>query len=378
MDQSSSEAEKEARRQKIKQLEASLFGGTQDSVTTGLPELQRVDEYSAQFGLAERTKPRRKESALPNLKKQAKKIFFPDPARRKGEKSGGKGYEALVHSDNDEEEEDFILEDDRAVVASPQQQQQQQQQPSQALFKSRRRSSATTTNSTNLLKSEVEQLDHSIKHLVSDPKKEVLENLKKRHGFSRSPSFDPSSSNNSGVGFGSVTNVGAAPNAGLSRASLLDNGDDWGRLGTPPDSLSGRRSRSMVGLATEATDSPDRRAAIQRLDPRFANQSALAPPSSPSLVSGDEEDSSRLSAVSPSSSSAAGMPEIKASLPVRGMKKDALQPLPIPIGANATKVKKKKSKKKFSLGLGSKKGSSSNDYADNFTNVAAMEDGLPR
>ena len=44
---SGSAAVKAARKKKIRQLEASLFGGGNgsDDVTTGLPELQRVGEY---------------------------------------------------------------------------------------------------------------------------------------------------------------------------------------------------------------------------------------------------------------------------------------------------------------------------------------------
>ena len=76
---------KEARRQKIKQLEASLFGGnvpTQSrEMVTGLPDLQRVDEYSVRYGLAEQ---RKKSSALPSLKKQAKKLFGCFPAQEVG------------------------------------------------------------------------------------------------------------------------------------------------------------------------------------------------------------------------------------------------------------------------------------------------------
>ena len=40
-----SAAVKAARKKKIRQLEASLFGGGGSDVTTGLPELQRVGEY---------------------------------------------------------------------------------------------------------------------------------------------------------------------------------------------------------------------------------------------------------------------------------------------------------------------------------------------
>ena len=36
----------------------------------------------------------------------------------------------------------------------------------------------------------IPQLDDSIGHLVRDPKREVLENLKKRHGVTKSPSMN--------------------------------------------------------------------------------------------------------------------------------------------------------------------------------------------
>ena len=75
---------REARRKKIQELEASLFGGengTNRNVITGLPELQNVNEYSQGFGQAEK----RKTSALPTLKKEAvKKFFMPDPGKVSG------------------------------------------------------------------------------------------------------------------------------------------------------------------------------------------------------------------------------------------------------------------------------------------------------
>ena len=67
---------KEARRRKLRQLEASLFTqdpGLDSSVITGLPELQRVDEYADRFGQAEKKK---KGSALPALKVGFKMVRF--------------------------------------------------------------------------------------------------------------------------------------------------------------------------------------------------------------------------------------------------------------------------------------------------------------
>ena len=73
-----SEAEREARRKKIKALEASLFdsNSTAGVLTAGLPELQKVGEYENSFGFAEK-KAKKKSAGLPALKNRAKKIFFP-------------------------------------------------------------------------------------------------------------------------------------------------------------------------------------------------------------------------------------------------------------------------------------------------------------
>ena len=67
---SGSAAVKAARKKKIRQLEASLFGGVGGSdVTTGLPELQRVGEYNSTFNTAERRSKASSGSGLPALKK---------------------------------------------------------------------------------------------------------------------------------------------------------------------------------------------------------------------------------------------------------------------------------------------------------------------
>ncbi len=349
-------AAKEARRRKIKQLEASLFGGdAANKGTTGLPELQRVGEYSAQYGLAER---RKKESALPSIRKTAKKMFFPDPRRT------GKGYEALNHSDEETEQlidsavTDGESGDDNRARSHTNSHSNGRRQSQQGA--GHRRSSSTTT-SANLLRSEVEQLDQSIKHLISDPKQEVIDNIKRRHGvnsMSRSPSFDPSS-----MMTGSVTNVAAAATGGLGRASVLDSNSPYYQQPQQP-----RRSRSMNSVQS---DNAER---VQNLDPRFANQSALPPPSS----SGESgEDSGQRTGSSP-------MPEIKAALPVRG----ALHPIQAPTNNLNGKGKKKKGKKKFSLGQtlglsspgpnnGSNRGRSPS-ISDKFTDVVSYPESLPR
>ena len=90
---------KEARRRKIRQLEASLFGATGiagDEATTGLPELQRVNEYAAQFGHAEQRKnktnlPSLQRASLDNLTKRS--IFGSDHGNHnKDKKKHGKKH----------------------------------------------------------------------------------------------------------------------------------------------------------------------------------------------------------------------------------------------------------------------------------------------
>ena len=186
MSLSKDEADKEARRRKIRQLEASLFPGgasSQGTVTTGLPELQRVGEYANQYGAAEQQHRRKKTGGMPSLRKHAKKMFFPDP--RKNAINGGVASDeedlldssvGSTSSSSSSESSSSTL--DQSAAALPQAFKRQD---------SLLRKKLSTSSSNILLKSEVEQLDQSIRHLVKDPKQEVLENIKRRHGISRSP-----------------------------------------------------------------------------------------------------------------------------------------------------------------------------------------------
>ena len=84
------EAAKEARKKKIKELEASLFGSKNNAEDwiekTDLPTLQNVDEFSAKFNMAETKKPL---TALPRLKPKSKKNFLQKITKKKTRKTFG-------------------------------------------------------------------------------------------------------------------------------------------------------------------------------------------------------------------------------------------------------------------------------------------------
>ena len=304
-----SEAVKEARRKKIKQLEASLFNGQENDVVTGLPELQRVNEYSTKYGHAER-----KKTSLPSLKKQAKevkKIFFPDPrkpafSRLKSPGLSASDEEDLLESSGSSHSSYHPPDESGGttpgLLPSP------MSTPSLDSLQPRKKAASSTSNT--ILKSEVEQLDESIKQLVADPKQEILEKLRKRHGFPRSPSLDSTMKNTNS---GSVANV-SGRDSYLGRATLLDQDK---AMGASPR----RRSTSSMDKSSKllAEEQADLDQVILKLDP---SKSADGP---------------SLAANWPI------MPDIKATLPIKGSKKDSLQPLP-------TKTKKKKTKKRLSIG----------------------------
>ena len=99
MDQDTQVA-KEARKKKIKELEASLFGkSTEDWINkTDLPTLQNVDEFSAKFNMAETKKPL---TSLPKLKPKSKKNFLQKITQKKVIKDGFDGI-PLISDDESE------------------------------------------------------------------------------------------------------------------------------------------------------------------------------------------------------------------------------------------------------------------------------------
>ena len=272
-----------------------------------MPELQRVDEYSAKFGQAEQ----RKTSALPSLKRQAKevkKIFFPNPGKQFSRLKSPSGFSAsdeedlLESSGSSTNSQNERIATPGSLLPSP------LQTPNQRQQNPIRKSSST------ILKSEVEELDQSIKHLVKNPKEEVIDNIRKRHGISRSPSLDSNVRLNSPPDVTSVT-PGRTPT--LGRATFLNPERDG--------SASSSRRRSYAG-------SP----AMNHTSKILAEEQAHIDQAISKLKSNSE----KLSALAIDSSP---MPDIKASFAIKGGKKDSLQPLPL------TEKKKKKSKKKLSL-----------------------------
>ena len=292
----SSSAVKAARKKKIRQLEASLFGGGGgDGVTTGLPELQRVDEYNSHFNTADqRNKSAAAGSGLPALKRapvDRGKKFFATAKNKLGLNAG-----ARATSRSDEEE---LLESSEESVTTPEKNGPMPLPPSTA--QAARRGSLGA----NILRSEVEQLDDSIKHLVKDPKREVLENLKRRHGVTKSPSM------HDGIYTfpkqGSLTNVAAAAQAPLDRATLLERRRSLAQA--PPESAGRRRATSLDRtsrlLEQEQADLERSMSKPERTGTTFSPQ-----------VDQGQKDFSWPS-----------MPEIKAPAIAIGNRKDSLQPI---------------------------------------------------
>ena len=148
------------------------------------------------------------------------------------------------------------------------------------------------------------QLDDSIGHLVKDPKREVLENLKKRHGVvSKSPSM------NDGIYTfpnrqGSLTNVAAAAQAPLDRATLLERRQSTG-------SAAGRRQRA-ASLDRTSRLLEQEQADLERAMQSKAGSVAATP------LSAQTDDGKKGKFSWPS------MPGIKPQL---GGKRDSLQPI---------------------------------------------------
>ena len=104
------EAAKEARKKKIKELEASLFGSKNNAEDwiekTDLPTLQNVDEFSAKFNMAETKKPL---TALPRLKPKSKKNFLQKITKKKARKTDGFDGIPLISDDEEDSEKDEII-----------------------------------------------------------------------------------------------------------------------------------------------------------------------------------------------------------------------------------------------------------------------------
>ena len=104
------EADRVARKKKIKELEASLFGRDNEwmSRKTDLPRLQNVDEFSATFNTAEARKP---SMTLPRLKtggKSKKKLArtFLQTITKKS-KANGDGFDGIPLINDESESEDI-------------------------------------------------------------------------------------------------------------------------------------------------------------------------------------------------------------------------------------------------------------------------------
>ena len=320
---------KAARKKKIQQLEASLFGkeGGQGA-TTALPELQKVDEYASYGGKAER----KKTSALPALRKPIveRKTFFSIGGRnnRRGSRSdeeelldssGGSGGGSSSRETPVEGGSGSTLGTPPALVPPPPPTAQSRAgDVAAAAAAPMRRKSIGGQTAHTLLKSEVEQLDDSIRHLVADPKAEVLENIKKRHGIKKSPSLQmPDSSGVYTFPQGSLTSVAAAEEEQLGSAERLRRNS---RTGTPGSA--GRRRTISLDRTTQILqqEQADLEKTMKKIDPRFSHGQIKPPPTAESTANGSTTSSSEFQWPT--------MPEIKQpALPVNQGRRDSLQPL---------------------------------------------------
>ena len=167
------------------------------------------------------------------------------------------------------------------------------------------------------MRSEVEQLDDSIGHLVKDPKREVLENLKKRHGVSKSPSM------HDGIYTfpkqGSLTNVAAAAQAPLDRATLLERRRS---LVDAPGSAGRRRAASLDRTSRLLEqEQADLERTMRKVDPRFGKVESTAAAATATTSLSAQTDGGQKEFSWPS------MPGIKPQAIAIGSKKDSLQPI---------------------------------------------------
>ena len=157
-----SQAEKDARRRKIRELEASLFNNEWTSEKTDLPQLKNVDEYSTRYGNAEPAQNQPRPKSIKQVKRPSS-IF---KMRKKSKDANNFDKIPLIE---DEDADDTI---DNNEIFDPKK----------------------VSKTQKLLKSEVEQLDEAFNRIFQEePSQSVIENLKKKHGLliDRKPKYQP-------------------------------------------------------------------------------------------------------------------------------------------------------------------------------------------
>lgn len=117
---SEAEKAKQARKQKIKELEASLFGTDQYwSEKTDLPELKRVDEFKEQFnGASSYKKMEPKKSAAARTRKS----FFLQTSEKKREKPTTSFSDVIINDEaqqREQEEDTTLIETSPAMKEKP-------------------------------------------------------------------------------------------------------------------------------------------------------------------------------------------------------------------------------------------------------------------
>ncbi len=247
----------EQRKKKIKELEAQLFGGGYDwnTAKTDLPELKNVDEYTSKYGHAEAKRPDR----LPRLRTAPKKAHHSifKPSLRKNSSKNQDTFDAIPLVDDDEEAEKY-----NDLFADQQQVFEPESRKKSSL--GGRRLSRPLSKAQRLLKSEVDQLDEAFGKIFQEPKENVIENLKKRHGLLvKRKSHSDAADNYTQFDFDPTTVKSFTEK--MNRAQILDRVQDRVQdpaALTPKDTLKVGRSpslsRSSEEIRTRSPRSPGR------------------------------------------------------------------------------------------------------------------------
>ena len=173
-----SQDEKDARRRKIRELEASLFNNEWTSEKTDLPQLKNVNEYSIRYGNAEPAQNHPRPKSIKQIKRPSS-IF----KMRKKSKDTSNNFDKIP----------LIVDDDDADAID-----------NDNDFYDPKKVSKTQ----KLLKSEVEQLDEAFNRIFQEePSQSVIENLKKKHGLliDRKPKYQPFDTNSTETTIGNYS-----------------------------------------------------------------------------------------------------------------------------------------------------------------------------
>ena len=155
---------------------------------TDLPELQKVGEYSYKYGNAEKREhsSEKNKNSIGDIISKSSSVLRSMGSKEKKKNRKGNDFDNLpLISDNDNDEDDSIIENSQPTKKI--------KNKKKLRTKLAKKLSDPTSGSTNLSRYEAEKLDgfkpSNDAHLdILDPKIGVLQNLKKKHGMTTSPS----------------------------------------------------------------------------------------------------------------------------------------------------------------------------------------------